>query len=109
MKHLQTDPILYEVIRRLSESLPAKRIFLFGSRAIGNMQEDSDYDFLILVDDNKKEQIAHLIDKGHRSLKGVKAFTDLVVMTERQFQQQVNVINSLPEIINNEGIELYAS
>lgn len=109
MKNLNSDPILQQIVARLSQNIPAKRIYLFGSQVTGPTHQDSDYDFLILVEDSDKKHIPDLIDKGHRSLKGIKAFIDIVVMTESQFHEQLDVINSIPETIRHEGVELYAS
>ena len=54
-----------ELIKRVKESVksvdPKARVILFGSRARGNNDEKSDWDFLILVsekaDENIKQQI----------------------------------------------------
>ena len=109
MKKLNADPILQQIVTRLSESIPAKRIYLFGSQVTGPTHQDPDYDFLVLVQDSEKNRVPYLIDKGHRSLKGIKAFVDIVVMTESQFREQLDVINSIPETIRHESVELYAS
>ena len=47
---IQTIPVadlMAESVRRLRASLQAERIYLFGSRARDEADEDSDYDFLV--------------------------------------------------------------
>ncbi|MCB0408473.1 MAG: nucleotidyltransferase domain-containing protein [Bdellovibrionales bacterium] len=109
MQDLKTDQILQEIVLKKKKSLPAKRIYLFGSRTKGQIHQDSDYDFFVLVGDSEIKNLSQLIDQGHRSLKGIKAFVDIIIMTESQFQEQLDVINSIPETVGHEGIELYAS
>lgn len=54
MRKIKTedDPILSAIKQRLREILSenAKEIILFGSRARGDAERDSDYDILLLVD-----------------------------------------------------------
>lgn len=43
------EAILAESVRRLRAILPAERIYLFGSQARGDTNDDSDYDFMVVV------------------------------------------------------------
>lgn len=108
MTNVKNDPVLSEIVKRLSEALPAKKIFLFGSRVNGQPHADSDYDLLVLVGSGAGEP-GQLIDKGHYSLKGVRAFVDLLVMGEDSFNEQLGILSSIPEIVTTEGIEVYAA
>ncbi len=99
------DP-LTESVRRLRESLPAERIYLFGSRARGDAGEDSDYDFLVVVNDSqipryKREQ------KAFRALCGLGIAKDVLVFTKREFEKGLAVITSLPATVLREGRLLY--
>lgn len=49
---LAQDPVLAEIVRRLVEAYRPERIYLFGSRARGQVSPDSDYDLLIVVPDD---------------------------------------------------------
>ncbi len=42
--------ILLNFKRTIAERLPVKRIFLFGSRARGDAESDSDMDVLVVID-----------------------------------------------------------
>jgi len=51
------DQIVKEVQKRILASAPEARIILYGSRARGDAREDSDWDFLILL-----EQLSPLLE-----------------------------------------------
>ncbi len=100
------DDPLSESVRRLRESLPAERIYLFGSHARGDATADSDYDFLVVVNDStlpryKREQ------KAFRALCGVGIAKDVLVFTRREFEKGLAVITSLPATVAREGRLLY--
>ena len=46
--------IVDEVVQRLLEVFPIEKIILFGSRARGDTHEDSDFDFLVIMDTDEK-------------------------------------------------------
>ena len=45
-----TDAVLAEIVSRLVACFQPERIYLFGSRARGDMGPDSDYDLLMVLD-----------------------------------------------------------
>ena len=47
-----SDPVLAEVVRRLVEAYRPERVYLFGSVARGDAGPDSDYDLLVVVQDD---------------------------------------------------------
>ena len=49
---LQSDPTLAELVRRLAAAYQPDRVYLFGSRARGEPDPDSDYDLLLVVPDD---------------------------------------------------------
>ncbi|NCC61351.1 MAG: nucleotidyltransferase domain-containing protein [Verrucomicrobiae bacterium] len=105
-KDAVADP-LSESVRRLRGSMPAERIYLFGSRARGEATEDSDFDFLVVVPDSplpryKREQ------KAFRALCGMGIAKDVVVFTRREFERGLQVVTSLPATVAREGRLLYA-
>jgi len=54
---IQQDTIIKEFTQKLRQQLGdrLKEVILFGSRARGDWEEGSDYDFLIIVDKKTKE------------------------------------------------------
>jgi len=60
----KAEAVIEESVRRLRKSMAAERIYLFGSRARGEANNDSDYDFLVVIHDSplpryKREQQAY--------------------------------------------------
>jgi predicted nucleotidyltransferase len=99
------DP-LSESVRRLRGSLPAERIYLFGSRARGEATEESDFDFLVVVRDSplpryKREQ------QAFRALCGMGIAKDVLVFTRREFEKGLAVVTSLPATVAREGRLIY--
>ena len=99
------DPVA-ESVRRLRASLQAERIYLFGSRARDEADEDSDYDFLVVVRDSplpryKREQ------QAFRALCGMGIAKDVVVFTREEFDRGLAVVSSLPATVAREGRLLY--
>ena len=66
---MQTDKeILSEIKRTVQEILPDAEIILFGSRASGNIREESDWDILVLTNDRVDINLKDKIREGIYSL-----------------------------------------
>lgn len=50
---IDQQPILSEIKRIVLEKVPSAKIYLYGSRARGTMRPDSDWDLLILLNEDK--------------------------------------------------------
>lgn len=102
------DPILEEMLRRLTGAFQPERVYLFGSRARGEAGPDSDYDLLMVVKESglpryRREQ------EAFRALIGVGAAKDVLVLTREEFERKRTVVSSLPAAVELEGILLYAA
>lgn len=100
------DPLLDEAVRRLVDALRPEQIYLFGSRARGDYQADSDYDFMVIVPESdllphRRAQLAH------RALRGVRAPADILVWTRQEFDRFLPVPGSLAATVLREGRLLY--
>ena len=101
------DPVLTEVVRRLVEAFHPVRIYVFGSRARGDVGPDSDYDLLVLVPDSappdrRQSRLAY------RVLRGTGVAADVLVWTQRAFESRLHLRASLPSTVLREGKLLYA-
>lgn len=102
------ERVLAEAVRRLVDALRPEQIFLFGSRARGDNQEDSDYDFMVVVSDSdlpphRRAQLAY------RTLRGVRVAVDLLVWTREEFDRFLSVPGSLAATVSREGQLLYGA
>ena len=101
-----------ENIRELSDCFVAQidplKVILFGSFADGSYTADSDYDFYIVIDDDKSiQKSSYLANKSVRNK--MKRPVDILVTKKTRFEQKSKAENSLMienEILSN-GILLY--
>ena len=103
---IQVADLISESVRRLRAILQAERIYLFGSRTRNEADEDSDFDFLVVVRDSslpryKREQ------QAFRALCGLGIAKDVLVFTREEFEQGLAVASSLPATVAREGRLLY--
>lgn len=100
--------VLDEVVRRLVATLQPERIYLFGSRARGDADGDSDLDILVIVKHSDAPQHRRAQDAYH-TLWGIRASLDVLVWIVDEFERQVPVVASLPATVVREGRLLYAA
>ena len=107
INHNIEDPLLKEIVRRLAEAFQPVQIFLFGSRAQGDFGPDSDYDLVVIVDNDAppERQRSRL---AYQVLRGTGIATDIIVYTKQYFNARLHLAASLPAIIQREGRLLYA-
>lgn len=91
---------------RIRLTVMPKRIYLFGSFAKGTYDEDSDYDFYVVVPDDAGNKI-ELSQQVYKALRGFrKRPVDIVVGYESSFDERAKE-NTLEKIVEQEGILLY--
>lgn len=105
---LRRDPALAEVIRRLVQAYEPEQIYLFGSKARGDAGPDSDYDLLVVVQDDapperKDSKLAYSV------LWGTAAAADVIIWERSRFERRARVVSSLPATVLREGKLLYAA
>jgi hypothetical protein len=81
-------------------------IYLLGSRARDEADEDNDYGFLVVVRDSalsryEREQQAFC------ALCGMGISKDVLVLTREEFERSLAVVSSLPATVAREGRLLY--
>src|ERR1017187_5154400 len=102
------DPLLGEIVRRLTDVYRPERIYLFGSTARGDAGPDSDYDLMIVLPDDapadKKDP-----DIGYTAVEGLPRSGDFLIWTRRNFDSRLHLKASLPSTVLREGMLLYAA
>jgi len=106
MTDVHADGVLEEMVRRLVREFAPRRIYLFGSKARGDDNPDSDYDLLVVVEHSnlagyKRDQRAFL------ALRGVGASKDVIVLTREEFERRLPALASLPATVVREGNLVY--
>jgi predicted nucleotidyltransferase len=102
------DPLLSDVVRRLSEVYHPLRIYLFGSAARGDAGPDSDYDLMVIVP-NEAPQHLRRGSLGYRALRGTGVAADVQVWPQGDFDRQLHLKASFPSTIVREGKLLYGA
>lgn len=82
------NDIVLEFVRLLKRSLAGrlKNITLFGSRARGDHNEHSDYDFLIVVDRKDRQLMNNVREAEVDILDRYSALTGSVVYNEKEWE-----------------------
>ena len=83
-----------------------KRVILFGSRARGAVHKDSDWDLLIIVDDETTQEQVNWRVMG-KVRRGIRGAVDLIPFRETTFRDRQNTKGSLPWIAATEGMVVY--
>jgi len=84
-------------------------IILFGSRAGKNFDEDSDWDFMIVVEKNvdlkdKMELWHNIYRRFHEYFPFISV--DIILKDEQSFEAEKNVANTISNEVYLEGIEV---
>jgi len=94
------------LLDRIVEHLNPQRILVFGSQATGNTHGDSDWDLLVVVDDDTPTERVNW--RGiHKAREGVHGAIDLIPCRAATFEDRRDIIGSLPWIAENEGVVVY--
>lgn len=100
------EEVLPEIVRRLVAEFDPEQIILFGSRAWGEPQLDSDYDLMVIVT-KSDEKPTRRATRGYLCLRKIGVSTDLVVKTRTEFDRLRGVAASLEAKIAERGKVLY--
>jgi uncharacterized protein len=99
-------PLIEIIKQRLITAYNPSTIYLFGSYAWGNPQDDSDIDLLIILNHSNEKQYKRPV-RGIEALKGLKISKDLIVFTKDEFDDLSGNASTLCYKIKHEGIKIY--
>lgn len=105
---LKKDPSLAEIVRRLVEAFRPERIYLFGSKARGEQDRDSDYDLMLVVPDDASPERKRS-RRAYEALRGTGTAADVIVFTRQRFESRLHLAASLPATVLREGKLLYVA
>jgi len=88
--------------------LPGSRVMLFGSRARGDFNKDSDYDVLVITKENfaPRERFNWMSDLNYNLVKALKAPVDVLVNSEEEITKKIKLPGHVIRWAMKEGIEL---
>ena len=98
--------LLQEITHRLVDEFRPEQIILFGSRAWGKPDEDSDLDLLVIVSQSDLPPTQRAM-RAHWRLQGLNVPKDILVRTRAEVERFRDVQASLEHQIFAKGIVLY--
>jgi predicted nucleotidyltransferase len=102
-----TNPALQEILTRLVTAFEPERVYLFGSKARGDADPNSDYDLLVVVPDAAPAERCRS-RLAYQALRGTGVAADVVVWTRSAFEARLHLRASLPSTVVAEAKLLYA-
>src|ERR1700693_3556509 len=100
-----TEARVAEMIRRIAEGFQPNKIIVFGSRARGTGEPDSDVDFLVVmpVTGSRRHQAIEIEMK----LGGLGLSKDVILVTPEEFTAYRDVVGSIAYPAAHEGHVVY--
>jgi uncharacterized protein len=104
-----TDQVLREMVQAIVDEVAPERVILFGSRARGQAQPDSDVDLVVIEkeqfgpDRSRREEI----DRIYRALARFLVPNDVLVFSQDELDIWKHAINHVLADVVREGKPLY--
>ena len=102
----EVETLLPEMTRRLVVEFAPCQIYLFGSHAWGQPNEDSDVELLVIVPDSDKSSRERGL-RARTCLKDLRIAKDILVKTQAEVDWASRVYASLESEILECGVKLY--
>lgn len=103
------DPSLLEkAVQRIVEALHPELVYLYGSHAYGQPDEDSDVDLFVVVQDSTLPPHKRAVE-AYRALRGLFLPAEVKVMTRAEFERRAEWLSSIERVVRNKGKVLYDS
>ncbi len=100
------ETLLGEIVRRLASEFDPDRMILFGSRAWGAPNEESDVDVLVIVPDEDARPTLRAA-RAYRALRGLLVPMDVLIRTRDEMARFGSVPASLEAEILERGKVIY--
>ncbi len=103
------DQLLSNLVNIIVKTCHPQNIFLFGSRASGKFDGESDIDLCVVLGSEKerKRDIQRKIRKALISETPYDFSLDLLIYTSEEFMERVKAASSLAHKISREGVKIY--
>ncbi len=99
------DPVVERLVQRIVEEIRPRQVFLFGSRAKGSAQPDSDIDLLLIYDGPLSKRDVQR--QAHRLFEDDYVPMDIFVLTSTEMDNLRPVANTLAREVAETGVLYY--
>ena len=103
---IDTSPIA-RLVRIVVDAWNPDAIWLFGSRARGTADAESDWDLLVVVPDTTAERLTHDLLAGWELARRAGVRADVIACAARDFDDDANVTNTLAYEATHFGMLLH--
>jgi uncharacterized protein len=100
------DLVPERLLNQVVSVLNPRRVILFGSRARGEAREDSDYDLVVVLDDEAPDEMLSS-RRSYEARKGIGLPIDILPCRESALQERARAIGSFAHMVLNEGVVVY--
>ncbi|MFA7658952.1 MAG: nucleotidyltransferase domain-containing protein [Candidatus Gastranaerophilaceae bacterium] len=100
-----SDKTLEEITQRILNKISAKKIILFGSRSREHFKEDSDYDLLVICDDDI--DVKKISKEIYFQFVGINKGVDVIIRPQKYIKKSLKQLNSFIGSIVKEGKVIY--
>lgn len=97
----ETESVVDKFVSMVVHKFEIDKIILFGSRARGDYNENSDFDFFVVMETSKEEMEQGL--EIRKSLGNFDHSLDLLLVTPKHFQEGF----LLKDVILEDGVTIY--
>jgi len=98
------DLVPEALLKQVVSVLAPRQVILFGSRARGDARSDSDYDLVIVLDDETPDERVTW-QRRYQARKGYSA--DIVPCRETALKERARAVGSFAHTVVTEGVVVY--
>ncbi|MBF0305118.1 MAG: nucleotidyltransferase domain-containing protein [Alphaproteobacteria bacterium] len=100
------NPVPDRLLNQVVSVFHPRRVILFGSRARGDTHADSDYDLMVVVDDDAPDELLSS-RRSYEARKGIPLPIDILPCRESVLRERALAIGSFAHTILTEGVVVY--
>lgn len=98
----------FELLKNtLKDKFGAKQVFVFGSYAYGEPDQDSDIDICVVTDLGNRRKIDMIREIRRELMKLIPNPLDILVYSENEFKERADLRNTLEHKILIDGLKVY--
>ncbi len=101
-------PQIKDLVRRLRSAFDPCTIYLFGSRAAGDVPPDSDFDVMVVVPETERSHFERQ-GRGQMALRGFGYSVDLLIYTQAEWDYLSPKRYSVARQVRDRGIMVHAA